>query len=59
LHSALRKQGVTLKDRFAKNAWNFVYEDKQLAIDFSGSADARGKVSDIQLKERKNDLPEP
>jgi hypothetical protein len=50
---------VTLKDRFAKNAWNFVYEDKQLAIDFSGSADARGKVSDIQLKERKNDLPEP
>ncbi len=36
LHSALQKEGLTLKGWFVDNARKFVYEDRQLGIDFSG-----------------------
>lgn len=45
LHAALQKEGLTLKDWFRDNARKFVYEDKQLGLDFTGgtaSAYAKG-----------------
>jgi hypothetical protein len=36
LHAALREEGLTLKDWFTDHARRFLYEDKQLALDFSG-----------------------
>ena len=40
LYSALQKEGMTLKDWFLDNTRRFLYEDKQLALDFSGGVDA-------------------
>jgi len=39
LHTALQKEGLTLKDWFVENARHFLYEGKQLALDFSGPPD--------------------
>lgn len=39
LHTALQKEGLTLKDWFVENARHFLYEGRQLALDFSGSPD--------------------
>ena len=39
LHTALQKEGLTLRDWFVENARQFLYEGRQLAFDFSGSPD--------------------
>ncbi len=39
LHTALQKEGLTLKDWFRENARQYVYEGKQLTLDFSGAGE--------------------
>jgi hypothetical protein len=35
LHAALQKDGMTLKDWFTEQARKYLYDDRQLALDFS------------------------
>lgn len=39
LHSTLQKEGMTLKDWFTDQARKYLYEDRQLALDFSGTGE--------------------
>lgn len=45
LHSALQREGLTLKDWFLESARRFLYEDKQLALDFSEPGDSGQRPS--------------
>jgi hypothetical protein len=40
LHAALQKDGITLKDWFTEQARKYLYDDRQLALDFSEPVEA-------------------
>ena len=40
LHATLQKDGLTLKDWFTEQARKYLYDDRQLALDFSEPAEA-------------------
>lgn len=50
LHATLQKDGLTLKDWFTGQARKYLYDERQLALDFSGVGDGATQPDAVRAR---------